>query len=51
MKTITTFKGRDINDMSREELIQTIIELGDIYAKSLEYSETINKTWAAIARH
>ncbi len=46
---IYTWMGRDPNDMTKEELIVALEQLGHVYLAQLETTRKTNETWSAIA--
>lgn len=46
----TFFKGKNIEEMTREELIEAVITLGRLYNSSLSSMKSLNDTWCEIAR-
>lgn len=46
----TYWRGKDIEEMSREELIEALITMGQIYNNLIKSSQQMNATWSALAR-
>ncbi len=48
--SVVTYRGVRLEDMSKEELIEAVKELGRLYDSQLQSALSMNATWSAICR-